>query len=130
MLGDRGHKPYNPRTGAVDASPLGAISVPLHDVVDIASGDRITCAVKKSGAVACFGVFDDATRGGLPEDAMGTWIFSAEPPATPRASPVGGDPRCAITRAGTVYCWGHGKVGQLGDGSGGARRSGAAIVLE
>lgn len=127
--GADGHKPYNPRTGAVDPAPLAPVRVPIADAIDIASGDRVTCAVRQTGVVSCWGDLDDVTRGG-PEDMYGTWIFDVRNLRNAVNVGVGDRHACALTSSGSGYCWGSGDLGQLGDGSGGDTPREVEIVVE
>lgn len=127
--GAEGHKPYNPRTGAADPAPLAPVRVPIDDAIDIASGELVTCAVRKTGHVTCWGEMDDATRGGA-EDVYGAWIFDVLDLRNVVRVGVGDRHACALTSSERVYCWGHGELGQLGDGSGAYTPREVEIVVE
>lgn len=76
-------------------------------LVDIATGDRHTCAIDDEGAVWCWG---DGSRGQL--GVPGT-DGSATPVRVGVTGPVvdiaaGGDSTCAATAGGVAYCWGPG----------------------
>jgi len=86
----------------------------VRDAVDLGSGDGFSCAVRKSGAVSCWGRNDLGQLG----DA------STEPSrATPGpvaglddavAIAAGAAQACAVRSTGAVLCWGANDKGQLG----------------
>jgi alpha-tubulin suppressor-like RCC1 family protein len=84
-------------------------------VVDIGAGGIHTCAVRKSGKVACWG---DNSHGQL---GNGTNTSSAVPVGVPGVSGAtavtGGEHHtCVIVTGGAVRCWGRNDHGQLGNG--------------
>ena len=88
----------------------------ITNVAIVAGGARSTCALQKSGAVYCWG-----------ENSLGQ-LGSGAANATPNPSPTvvsgldaialraGSEHACAVTRTGSVVCWGAGDHGQIGDG--------------
>ncbi len=93
------------------------ITVPgVDDVVDLSAGFEHTCAVRRDGAVLCWGSDAYGALGNGPS-AIGGGAPSRVvelPPATRVAA--GGRHTCALTRTGAVYCWGEGASGELGNG--------------
>ncbi|HEX8108502.1 MAG TPA: hypothetical protein VF516_12300, partial [Kofleriaceae bacterium] len=84
----------------------------------IGAGDGHSCAIRKDGAAWCwgsnnFGQLGDGTTTDrtVPVAVSGTKL--------PRLSAIaGGDEHtCALGSDGSVWCWGHNNVGQLGNGS-------------
>ena len=83
---------------------------------DVAAGGNHTCAVRASGAVACWG---DNTNGQLGD---GTNVSRLTPVAVGGLSDAvavaaGELHTCAVLGDGTVRCWGANSNGQLGDGT-------------
>lgn len=86
-------------------------------IVQIAGGDQHACALRGSGAVACWG-FNAAGQVG-----DGTTVDRTSPvdviglPPGIRQIAAGGAHTCAVTAAGGVKCWGENYWGELGDGT-------------
>jgi alpha-tubulin suppressor-like RCC1 family protein len=83
---------------------------------DVAAAGNHTCAVRASGAVACWG---DNTNGQLGD---GTTVNQLTPVAVGGLSDAvavaaGELHTCAVLADGTVRCWGENSGGQLGDGT-------------
>jgi alpha-tubulin suppressor-like RCC1 family protein len=108
QLGDGSGDPSRAFPAAIDG---------LSDAVAIAAGPASACAVRKTGAVVCWGANDKGQLGRAPG------------PALTRPSPIaklddatavtlGHEHGCAVRRSGEVYCWGSDAEGQLGDGAG------------
>jgi alpha-tubulin suppressor-like RCC1 family protein len=99
----------------------------LTGAVQVAAGRWHTCAVLRTGAVACTGRNDEGQLGlGGPTGAMcsafpdtfacaRTFGTVMAPPA--QAVTVGNYHSCALMSDGTVRCWGGGYYGQIGDGA-------------
>jgi alpha-tubulin suppressor-like RCC1 family protein len=90
-------------------------------VKDLALGDSHTCALLKTGAVRCWGRNDvgqlgygDTENRGDNEPINGLPNVSLT--GTVRKLVAGAYHTCALTRAGTLRCWGRGSEGQLGQG--------------
>lgn len=99
----------------------------LAEVVDVAAGRRHACAVTQGGEVYCWGVGTERQIGSLGTDVCGV------PPSrllvcalTPRRVAgvtsaervaAGEQHSCALTREGTVWCWGRNLFGALGRGT-------------
>ncbi|MGH1340294.1 MAG: RCC1 domain-containing protein [Nannocystales bacterium] len=96
----------------------GFVDVP-GDVVELAAGERHTCARLSTGAVRCWGYGSEGALGyGLPD-----WIGDTEDPSSvgevnvPSADAIvaGGDHTCILTAdTGQVWCWGTVPGGGLG----------------
>ena len=95
----------------------------------VAVGDTFACALSTAGSVLCWG---DDTSGAL-GTGVSTPTFSASPeavvglPASVDAIAVGGSFACALTSAGSVYCWGSNDRSQLGSFSGSSSPTPVAI---
>lgn len=124
---------------SVARTVLGAFEVgdppPLTDVVSVSAGIDHTCALKTDTTVRCWGKRADGQVGNGPLEP------APEPART--ATPVlvaggdllsgvthlaaGGYFNCARVTNGTVYCWGNGGDGEIGDGED-TNRSVATLV--
>jgi hypothetical protein len=90
----------------------------LHDYRDLSLGGHHACLISRDGDLRCFG---DNRRGQLGVD-RGDWyhqhpllVDSLGLPV--RAVAAGAEHTCALTGAGTVFCWGEGSRGRLGNGT-------------
>ncbi|MDF2692631.1 MAG: repeat domain protein [Labilithrix sp.] len=104
-------------TTAPNPSPLVVPSV--GDAVFIWTGIEHACAVRKTGAVACWGA---AGEGQLGKGAVAANTSIATPVAVvglPDAVAVwtGGTRSCSIVGDGRAFCWGQNSTGQLGNGT-------------
>ncbi len=103
------------------------------DAVALAAGRDHACAVRRGGAVACWGagflgqIGDGQTR---PTPTTATSLPSAVSGVTNAVSVVtGGEHSCATTRAGSILCWGENTHGELGLGTtGGSRLSPDSVI--
>ena len=97
-------------------------SAPLGDIAEVTTGKEQVCALTNSGEVLCWG---DNSRGQLGDNSV-----------TERHSPVavvsdnsgesllkniievraGTNYMCALSDSGSIYCWGFGSKGRLGNG--------------
>lgn len=120
--------------------------VPGAEVV--ASSTLFACALRKTGAVACWGgnlvgqlgngkapapatsvkIAVQAAKGGeldiqpaepLPSGSASSTAVTVTGLTDATAIALGGSHACALRRGGQVVCWGSSSVGQLGDGKGG-----------
>jgi len=85
----------------------------------VIAGGRHTCLVSRGGGLRCAG---DNRRGQLGGDRW-DWYHRTPLPVEGLRFPVaaaaaGHEHSCAVTDAGTVFCWGEGSRGRLGDGGG------------
>jgi alpha-tubulin suppressor-like RCC1 family protein len=106
--------------------PFPAAIPELDDGVAVATGLAQACAVRKSGAVLCWGVND---KGQLGRAATPTPLRPGPIPKLDDAVAVslGAEHGCALRRTGEVLCWGSDAEGQLGDGAG--NRGGKVVQL-
>lgn len=88
----------------------------LTDAVELALGDRHTCARRASGAVVCWG---RDLQGQLGNGAQSeSWVPTPVEGLTDAVELTANyDHTCARRASGTVVCWGNNAEGQLGDGT-------------
>ncbi len=90
----------------------------LSDVVQVAAGGPHSCALTGAGAVLCWG---GRPSGQLGDGLTGGWTSTPKQIVDVTAKVVaisaGAVQTCALTEAGTLYCWGPNGDGALGDGS-------------
>jgi len=111
----------NGQTGTGGPADAGYLDEPksvdtVPDAIDVASGKKHTCAVRKTGIVSCWGYNLDGqlgngqtnTRSPIPVDVTGL--------GDGVAVAGGGNFSCAIRKSGGVACWGANGLGQLGNG--------------
>jgi alpha-tubulin suppressor-like RCC1 family protein len=81
----------------------------------LAAGGAVTCVVvvDATNALTCFG--SDALSAGGVAGGEKNQITFADPPA---GAAVGAEHACFVAPDGRLRCWGHGALGQLGDGAG------------
>jgi alpha-tubulin suppressor-like RCC1 family protein len=94
----------------------------------VATGGGNACAIAYIGGAYCWGLNDHGQLGdGTTTDSSVPAAVQNLPPKTKvvQIAP-GGDHTCALLNDGTVWCWGAGGSGQLGDGS----TSNSAIPVE
>jgi len=101
------------------ANPSPNVVVSLNDAVWIWAGFEHACAVRRSGAVACWGKADGGQIGNLPtaSDASVPRPAAVLNLSGVRAVWTGGERSCALLDEGRAYCWGKNNEGQLGNGS-------------
>jgi alpha-tubulin suppressor-like RCC1 family protein len=88
----------------------------LNDAARIAAGGNHTCALRKTGALDCWGANDFGQVGAGRTDPEITTPVTVI--ATGVAAVTAGDNHtCALLTSGQVQCWGAGSQGQLGTGS-------------
>ncbi|MCY4523640.1 MAG: hypothetical protein OXB84_02755 [Halobacteriovoraceae bacterium] len=93
----------------------------LKNVIQVSAGKNSTCALLDTSKVKCWGsgqlgFGENATNQELPR-----YVHKASGNANPLENIIkivsGEEYYCALTRAGTVKCWGEGSLGQLGNGA-------------
>ncbi len=88
----------------------------LTDTQQLSGGQGHSCAVRKTGAVVCWGDNEEG-ESGQANFAKDVDLPSPIPlPAKVKAVACGTDHSCALLENGAVYCWGDGSDGQLGNG--------------
>ncbi len=104
-------------TGDYSSQPVGSpVTVGgLSDVAMLAAGQGHTCAVRKTGQVACWGNNDKGQAGA---SGSGSVYVPQQIDIGGMATAVttGTDHACALREDGAVLCWGNNSNGQLGNG--------------
>jgi alpha-tubulin suppressor-like RCC1 family protein len=107
---------------ADDADPetVGMSQQPIT-VANVSAGDQFTCISTTDGTVWCWGQNLYGRLGGE-RPVPGEWhqvvmTSSASPLTGVKSVSTGFKHACALTLAGTVYCWGFNASGQVGDGT-------------
>jgi alpha-tubulin suppressor-like RCC1 family protein len=104
----------NGQTNARAASPVDVSS--LTDAVAVSAGSNFSCAIRSSGAVACWGAGLSGQLGGgsnTPRPTPGPVTNLTDALAVA----AGESHACAVRGGGRVVCWGEGVNGQLGTGT-------------
>lgn len=115
--------------GTFEAARTVATAVPvvgLNDAVEVATGERHTCARRASGQVVCWG---HGTEGQLGVSLGGTNTPVAVIGVSDAVELVAGARHtCARRASGEVLCWGANEYGQIGDETRGMNRTRATPV--
>jgi hypothetical protein len=100
-----------------------AILSNLTDAVSVANSGEFGCAAKADGTVACWGLMGSSNNNSGFNKSYGA--TPVQVPVLTTAIAVGAAHKhaCALTTAGTVYCWGVNAHGQLGNGAPGGHAS-------
>jgi alpha-tubulin suppressor-like RCC1 family protein len=109
-------------SGAGSCVTASAVQVEgnLVDVAAVATGEKHTCAVTRSGVVSCWGsnasgqlgLGSDTSTRPIPQQLT---AFSGSSRVT--SLTAGANHTCALTNDGAVWCWGDNSSGQVGNGS-------------
>lgn len=99
------------RLSPVQVTALGA------DVSSVSTASTHTCAVTKDGKVWCwgnngFGQLGDGTSGSTMNRTL---PFEVGTVGVSVSVSAGGGHTCAVTKGGSVWCWGANANGQVGD---------------
>lgn len=113
--GQLGDGSKTPRSQAVQV--LRAEGTPLEGVVEVAPGEKHTCALLADQTVVCWGSNAVGQLGsGVDDDLEYPFAVTAVANLTDAVEiTAGGDHTCARLTSGAVYCWGRGVSGELGD---------------
>ncbi len=98
-------------TMPVQVTALGSL------VVEVAVGSQHTCARKTNGTVWCWGWNDGGQLGDGTYDTKSTPAQVAALGSSALEVAAGDSHTCARKADGTLWCWGNGNLGALGDGS-------------
>lgn len=96
--------------------------VNLDDAIDLVSGDGFSCAIRKTGAVLCWGRNDLGQLGDASGDGSRPMPAPIVGVTDGVALTAGLAQACVVRKSGAVMCWGANDKGQLG------RSPGAPIV--
>lgn len=100
---------------AANPSPILVGDVP--DAIFLWAGFEHACAVRKSGAVVCWGKAQSGQIGSGTAEPSVPKPTAVVGVGTSRAVWTGGDRSCALTQDGKAFCWGANSAGQLGNGT-------------
>ena len=117
-------------TGSPNAAPNPSPAITaVSDAIAIWVGYEHACAVRRSGAVSCWGQAGDGQIGSgtVPDDASIPSPTAVVGVTGALAVGTGGTHSCATTASGAVFCWGAGSLGQLGNGD--TQRAYAAVPV-
>lgn len=115
--------------GTTTDPPAGSsVLARVSEVVDVVTGSEFTCALRRSGTLACWGFNLVGQLGDGAKDGI-----SLLPVTVGRVTNVidvaaGGDHACAVRSDGHVLCWGGNDFGQLGDGTRSGRVRPVAVL--
>jgi alpha-tubulin suppressor-like RCC1 family protein len=117
-----GGPPVDAPTSTTDASDAPVTSPFLIDAIQVAAGDRHTCAIRKDRNVYCWG---DNSKGQLGTTAPGgdKKPLRVANLTNVHAIAAGANHTCALTipgifaQGGLVFCWGDNAFGKLGAAS-------------
>lgn len=109
------------------------VPVPVRNltaITQLALGERHSCALDEQGQVTCWGYngYGQVGQGAIPSPRRCRLGQSSRNHCHPRPAEVdglapaqaiaaGARHSCALTRGGTVVCWGDNRRGQVGDGT-------------
>ncbi len=113
-LDDNGQLGNGATTTTTQSTPVKVDTI--NDAVQIANGLNFSCALRKSGAVWCWGSNSYGKFGN------GNDTNSSVPVKGPSYEDfhfiaAGGNTACGIRQNGEAWCWGSGASGQLGNGA-------------
>jgi alpha-tubulin suppressor-like RCC1 family protein len=103
------------------------------DAVALWAGRDHACAVRRGGAVACWGAgFSGQIGDGQPR-AMTTTPTPSPTPVSGITNAIGvgagGNHSCSPTSTGTILCWGDNTHGEIGNGGAGDQKFSPESVL-
>jgi alpha-tubulin suppressor-like RCC1 family protein len=106
--------------GSVDSS-VDAEGGGRDVVVQVAAGPGVSCALTMSGRVYCwgsnqYGALGDGTASNHSQATEIAQDINGQPFTGVTEISIGGDFVCARKGDGSIWCWGAGDLGQLGDG--------------
>ena len=111
------------QTGHTATQLLPKLVSTLNNMIQVEAGEYFSCALQASGGVKCWG---REANGRLGNGNDGTSTFQAAPVSVEREAgtnlsgiiqiSLGQRHACALHSDGSVWCWGRGELGQLGDG--------------
>ncbi|APR74979.1 BNR repeat domain protein [Minicystis rosea] len=97
-------------------------------VVDLALGQRHTCALTSTGHVTCWGSNDYGQLGGGTAEQVGFQLVTIAGLDDATAIAAGVNHTCVRRASGAIACWGANYSGQLGDGTTHDRRAPVAVT--
>lgn len=128
-FGQLGNDRVGPGEHRTRAVRVQRVNGELTGVSHIATGGDHTCALRTNGSVYCWGQAEYGQLGNGTTGPGGTGTVWSAAVRVRQGSgslenvvaiAVGYQHSCAVKRGGSVWCWGDGQFGQLGDGQSGA----------
>ena len=117
-------------TGSPNPSPNPSpATTSVSDALSIWVGYEHACAVRKTGAVVCWGAAGSGQvgSGSVAEDASVPRPTAVVGVSGALGVSTSGDHSCATTDTGAVFCWGGNSLGELGNGT--TQRAYAAVPV-
>lgn len=116
----------NGTTAAAVLAPVTVVGL-AGPAVQVATGNRHTCALILDATVQCWG---DASRGQIGDGALG---LRPQPSTVPGPASIveiaaGNNHTCAVSVFGAMACWGANDHGQLGNGSTGDQATAVTVT--
>lgn len=112
---------WNSACGWSPIGPVATFTVSNTLFTSISSGpgnSQHTCALAVGGAAYCWGHNEHGELGnGSTTNALAPLAVTMPAGVLFKSISVGTDHTCALSTAGTAYCWGHNDSGRLGNGS-------------
>jgi alpha-tubulin suppressor-like RCC1 family protein/pimeloyl-ACP methyl ester carboxylesterase len=89
----------------------------MYDIFPTFYSEGLTCAVRSTGAVSCWGSNTYGQRGGNPNDPNNQFVTNVPGISTAVSVAIGRHTACAVLSDGTAKCWGANESGQIGNGT-------------
>jgi alpha-tubulin suppressor-like RCC1 family protein len=86
-------------------------------IARISAGGSHTCVVTTAEAALCWGLIVSGQLGDGTKESTSTPVDVSGLSSEVRSISAGGDHTCAVTTAGSAWCWGYNHDGPLGDGT-------------
>ncbi len=108
-----------PDTRAVERGPVAVLG--LTDAVRVVAGADFTCALRRGGALVCWGEDRDGQLGDGGSEAQARPVSVAIGAVADLS--LGSAHACAALRDGTMWCWGYNEAGQADNAASLRRRA-------
>jgi alpha-tubulin suppressor-like RCC1 family protein len=114
--GTNGYGQLGNNSTASSSVPVGVTNL-SSGVAAITAGNDHSCALTTAGAVQCWGLNVEGQLGNNSTASSSVPVGVTNLSSGVAAITAGNAHSCALTTAGSVQCWGHNVVGQLGNNS-------------
>jgi alpha-tubulin suppressor-like RCC1 family protein len=116
--GDNGYGQLGNNTTTTETVPVAVSFGLFGNAVSVTAGDYHSCAVTGLGAAVCWGLGSSGQLGtGASINQSLTPVAVADLSSGVKQISAGVTHTCAVTNAGSVFCWGANQYGQLGNGT-------------